>query len=66
MKFYNFWQQCKDHFATVNAKKLNRIPFATLFLKNQVLFYWPQHKQKLDNEIIALFILGQIQNFFWS
>ena len=33
MDCYWFCQQCKDHFKTSGAKRLNRIPFAVLFLR---------------------------------
>lgn len=31
LEYYNFCQQCKNHFATAGAKALNRIFFVTLF-----------------------------------
>ncbi len=32
MKCYNFCQQCKNHFAIIEAIKPNQIPFTTFFL----------------------------------
>lgn len=32
MAYYNFCQQCENHFATSRAKKSNRILFTTSFL----------------------------------
>ena len=39
LKYYNFFQQCKDHFATAGATGLNRVLFATTFLKDIAFFY---------------------------
>ncbi len=39
-KYYNFYQQCEDHFATAGASRPNRIPFATFFLRDRIIFYW--------------------------
>ena len=38
LKCYNFFQQCKDHFATAGATSLNRVRFAAIFLNNTALF----------------------------
>ena len=40
LKCYNFFQQCKDHFNTTGAIGPNRVPFATIFLKDIALFRW--------------------------
>ena len=50
MEYYNFRRQCKDHFATANATRLNRLPFAATFLKDWVLFRWQQHQRKLADK----------------
>ena len=36
----NFFQQCKDHFATAGAMGSNQVPFAAIFLKDTALFRW--------------------------
>ena len=46
MEYYNFIQQYKDHFAIAGAKKLNRVLFAAIFLQEQALFLWQQHRAK--------------------
>ena len=38
LECYNFFQQCKDHFATSGATSLNQVPFAANFLKDTALF----------------------------
>ena len=38
IEYYNFIQQCKDHFATAGAKGPNRVPFAATFFQEQALF----------------------------
>ena len=43
---YNFYQQCKDYFATAGAKSYNHIPFATFFLYDRINFCWQQYKRK--------------------
>ena len=37
---YWFCQQCKDHFDTARAKRMNQIPFAALFLCKKTLRQW--------------------------
>lgn len=54
LECYNFCQQCKDHFATADAKSQNRVPFAAFFLKDKTLLRWQQHKYKLDGETTVL------------
>lgn len=39
IEWYNFYQQCKDHFATAKTKSLNHIFFAAFFLHNCINFY---------------------------
>ena len=34
IKCYNFSRQCEDHFTVAGATGLNRVPFATTFLKD--------------------------------
>ena len=50
LECYNFFQQCKDHFATANATGSNRVPFAATFLKNTALFRWQQHQRKVEDQ----------------
>ena len=38
LECYNFFQQCKDHFATASAIGPNRVLFTATFLKNTALF----------------------------
>lgn len=37
MEYYNFYKQCKDHFATTAATSHNKILFVASLLKNLVL-----------------------------
>ena len=37
---YNFFQQCKDYFATAGATELKQVLFAATFLKNTAMFCW--------------------------
>ena len=39
MKYYNFYQKCKDYFANVEAKKHNQVFFAATFFQDQALFW---------------------------
>ena len=50
MECYNFFQQCKDHFATINATGLNQVLFAAIFLKDTALFRWQQHQRKVEDQ----------------
>ena len=43
LECYNFFQQCKDHFAPAGATGLNQVLFAAIFLKDTALFRWQQH-----------------------
>ena len=38
MEYYNFCQQCEDHFATIKAKGPNYILFAASFLHDHINF----------------------------
>ena len=48
---YRFYQQCKNHFKTVEAKKPNRILFAALFLRKLITQRWLQHKQRRNGAV---------------
>ena len=50
LECYNFFQQCKDHFATAGATSPNRVLFAATFLKNTALFQWQQHQRKIEDQ----------------
>ena len=50
IEYYNFCQQCKDHFATAGAKSSNRILFAASFLRDHINFRWQQYKRKHEAE----------------
>ena len=39
MEYCNFFQQCKDHFITIDVTGMNQVLFAVTFLKNTALFY---------------------------
>ena len=43
LECYNFFQQCKDHFATAGAMGPNRVSFAPIFLNDTALFQWQQY-----------------------
>ncbi len=40
IEYYNFCQQCEDHFATCGATWPNRILFTASFLRDQINFRW--------------------------
>ena len=46
-----FYQQCKDHFETAGAKKLNIISFVALFLRGLITQQWLQYKQRCDGAV---------------
>ena len=50
LKYYTFFQQCKDHFATADATGPNRVPFTATFLKDTALFHWQQHQRKIKDQ----------------
>ena len=50
LECYNFFQQCKDHFAIAGTTGSNRVPFAAIFLKNSALFRWQQHQHKIEDQ----------------
>ncbi len=50
IEYYNFCQQCEDHFAIYEATGPNLIPFPASFLRDQINFRWQQHKRKLEAE----------------
>ena len=50
LEYYNFFQQCKDYFATAGATGSNRVPFAATFLKDTALFRWQQHQRKIKDQ----------------
>ena len=39
IEYYNFCQQCEDHFATTRTKGLNYILFVSSFLRDCINFY---------------------------
>ncbi len=53
IEYYNFCQQCENHFTTCEANGPNRIPFVASFLRNRINFRWQQHKQKLEVESLV-------------
>ncbi len=61
---YNFCQIFKDHFATVEATRLNQILFATPFLWDQIDFCCQKHQQKLDRDSLFLIIWNKFKAFF--
>ena len=63
MECYNFIQQCEDYFATVGAKRPNRVPFAATFLQKQALFCWQQHKAKNAGETDVLLTWEEFKAF---
>ena len=50
LECYNFFKQCKDHFATAGATGSNQVPFAATFLKDTVFFCWHQHQRKVEDQ----------------
>ncbi len=64
MEYYNFCQQCEDHFATCGAIGPNRIPFAASFLRDRINFRWQQHKRKLEVESSVPISWDKFKAFF--
>ena len=50
LECYDFFQQCKDHFATAGATGLNRVQFPAMFLKDTALFRWQQYQRKIKDQ----------------
>ena len=50
LECYNFFQQCKDHFAIAGATGPNRVLFAAIFLNNTALFCWQQYQHKINDQ----------------
>ena len=50
LEYYNFFQQCEDHFATAKATGPNQVPFTITFLKDIAPFQWQQHQRKIENQ----------------
>ena len=46
MNCYYFCQQCDNYFKTSDAIKINRTPFATIFLRSSICLRWAQHKRR--------------------
>ena len=64
LKCYNFFQQCKDHFATAGTIGPNRVQFAAIFLKDSVLFHWQQHQHKIEDQTNVLISWEGFKAFF--
>ena len=64
LEYYNFFQQCKDHFATAGATCSNRVPFAATFLKDTALFRWQQHQRKVEDQTNTLISWEGFKAFF--
>ena len=63
MEYYNFYQQCEDHFAIAGAKSPNRIPFAASFLRDRINFRWQQYKRKHEAKNIVLITWEEFKIF---
>ena len=66
LECYNFFQQCKDYFATAGIKDQNWIFFATTFLKNMAMFCWQQHQQKVEDKIDISITWKEFKVFFYQ
>ena len=64
LKCYNFFQQCKDHFATTGPTGSNQVPFAAIFLKNMPLFRCQQHHCKIEAQIDVSISWKRFKSFF--
>ena len=64
MKCYNFYQQCKDHFATAGAKGPNRNLFASSFLHDCINFHCQQYKRKHEAESLVFITWEKFKIFF--
>ncbi len=63
MECYNFYQQCKDHFATTGATRPNQILFATIYLQEQTNFRWQQYNRKLEGKSLVLISWNKFKAF---
>ena len=61
MDCYQFCQQCKNHFETVNARRPNKISFAALFFRGSFIQQWSQYKWRYDRAV--LMIWPEFKNF---
>ena len=66
MDYYNFCQQCENHFATAGATGPTRIPFAASFLRDRISFRWQQYKRKRDGNSSVLVTWDEFKAFLCS
>ena len=66
MEYYNFCQQCEDHFATCGATGPNQILCAAYFLRDRVNFRWQQYKRKLEGESLIPINWNEFNIFLWK
>ena len=64
MDYYQFCQQCKDHFKTAGAKGPNKILFKALFLHALVTQQWLKYKRRCDGAVAMTWV--KFKDFFWK
>ena len=50
LECYDFFQLCKNNFATAGTTGQNQVLFAAIFLKDTALFCWRQHQCKIEDQ----------------
>lgn len=63
IKYYYFYQKCKNFFKIVQAKSYIYVFFVALYLKAKIFFCSQQHKIKIKHNIIALLIQDKFKIF---
>ena len=64
MECYNFFQQCKNHFAIAKATGLNQVLFVTTFLKDSALFPLQQYQHKIKDKTNVFITWKKYKVFF--
>lgn len=63
MDCYNFIQLCKYYFSIFGCWGGNWVTFITIFLKEEALNKWQEHKQKKKTEILLPHNLAKLKIF---
>ena len=66
MDCYHNSQQCKDHFETAGATRVNRTPFAAFFLCGSISIQWTQYKRRHRGEEPTSITSTEFKTFLWK
>ena len=64
LKYYNFFQQCRNYFAIASTKSQNKISFAVIFINNIALFCWKKYQRKVKDETDVSITWKEFKAFF--